>query len=60
MLAITADKLTTDTRRELQAAQERVCRATTWLRQCEGERDKLILALADVEGAHDRRFVPIR
>ncbi|MEX2174611.1 MAG: hypothetical protein WD872_09635 [Pirellulaceae bacterium] len=60
MLTLNSDKLTTDTRRELQLAEQRVARATAWLQKCEGERDQLVLALADHEGAHDRRFVPVR
>jgi hypothetical protein len=60
MTAITPDKLTTDARRELQSAEERVARATNWLAKCEGERDTALARLLDLEGAHDRRFVPVR
>lgn len=30
------------------------------LSKLQGQRDKLLLRLTDVEGAHDRRFVPVR
>jgi hypothetical protein len=60
MHTITPDKLASDTRRELHQAEERVARATRWLRACEGERDRLLDRLLDAEGAHDRRFVPVR
>ena len=30
------------------------------LDRLEGQRDRLLLMLTDLEGAHDRRFVPVR
>ena len=30
------------------------------LARLEGERDRLLLMLTDLDGAHDRRFVPVR
>ncbi len=30
------------------------------LNRLEGQRDRLLLLLTDLEGAHDQRFVPVR
>jgi len=54
------DKLTSDTRRELQSAEQRIAEATAELRRLEGQRDGVLERLTDLEGAHDRRFVPVR
>ncbi|MEX2175879.1 MAG: hypothetical protein WD872_16070 [Pirellulaceae bacterium] len=60
MLTLNSDKLTNDTRRNLLELSAAIDRLTKLLHRAEGERDRLILALADQEGAHDRRFVPVR
>ena len=53
---------TTDTiiQRDLQTVEGRIAELTAELRQPAGEHDRLILRLTDLEGADDRRFVPVR
>ncbi len=46
--------------RELDAVGNYLARVTEHVRRIEGERDRLILKLCDLEGAHDRRAVAVR
>ena len=46
--------------RELQTVEAYIARVTEHLRRIEGERDRLILELADLEGADDQRFAGVR
>ncbi len=49
-----------DVRRDLQHVQERVAILTAELRRAEAEHDRLVLHLADNDGASDRRVVAVR
>lgn len=60
MLTITPDKLASDTRQELLRAERRIADATVELRRREGERDRVLERLTDLDGAHLGRFVPVR
>jgi hypothetical protein len=44
----------------LAAVEAYLARLTEHVTRVEGERDRLLLALADLEGAHDQRPVAVR
>ena len=60
MFTITPDKLAADARQGLTAAERKVADATAELHRAEGERDRVLSRLLDLDGCHDRRFVPVR
>jgi hypothetical protein len=47
-------------RQRLERVQRLIAALTLNVQQLEGERDRLLLRLTDLEGAHDRRYVPCR
>ena len=48
------------TRQELAQVEGYLARLTEQQRKAEAQRDKLVMRLADSEGAHDRRAVGVR
>ena len=48
------------TRQELQAVEGYLARLTEQQRKAEAQRDKLVMRLADNEGAHSQRAVGVR
>lgn len=49
-----------DTREKLAQVEKYIANLTAQIDQLEGHRDRLLRELTDLEGAHDRRFVPVR
>jgi hypothetical protein len=43
-------------RQELQAVERYLARLVEQARRVEGERDRIVMRLADLEGCHDSRF----
>jgi hypothetical protein len=65
MIAFAADAIDAATiRRQLSAIEALIAAATRQhraeLSRLEGQRDRLLLMLTDLDGAHDRRFVAVR
>ena len=50
----------TDTRRQLAEVQRLLAKTAAQVCTLEGLRDRLILTLTDLDGAHDRRFAGVR